>query len=148
MTIIFGFKRNNVAVLCGDTLLTRVADQTTNVRLPVGPVHPSISDKFDIRLRQKVNIVDSAVALAWSGSYRQACEFAEEIKSHVDRSGPSASEIGQIIVAHADHNLSCIALLAEGDQISYLWCQAETASLRRFEDVCCAGSGSAYFKEM
>jgi hypothetical protein len=148
MTIIFGFKRNNVAVLCGDTLLSRAAQQTTNVRLPLGPVHSSISGKFEFKLGQKINIVDPAVALAWSGSYDQAFDLVKEIKLHVDRSGPSASEIGQIIVAHADHNLRCIALLAEGDQISYLWSQAETASLRRFENVCCAGGGSTYFKEM
>jgi hypothetical protein len=152
MTIIFGFTRENVALLCGDTLLTRAAQYPTNVRLPmVGTVHPSISDTFGISvsgLRQKVNIIDNAVALAWSGSFLQAVRLAKEIKSHIDRFGACASEIGRIIVANADQNLSCIALLAEGDQISYLWCQAETASLRRFENVCCAGSGSDYFKKM
>jgi hypothetical protein len=38
-------------------------------------------------------------------------------------------------------------MVAEGDQISYVWSQADTATLRRFENVCCAGTGSNYFKQ-
>jgi hypothetical protein len=151
VTIIFGFTRKNVPLLCGDTLVTRIAEHPTTLRLPAsGPLHPAISETFRISvsmLRQKVNVIDDAVTLAWSGPFVAAVGLAKEIKSHIDRFGPSAKEIRQILAGNVERDLSCIAMVAEGEQISYFWSEADTANLRRFENVCCAGSGSKYFKQ-
>jgi hypothetical protein len=72
VTIIFGFTRKNVPLLCGDTLVTHFAEHPTTLRLPAsGPLHAAISETFGVSvtgLWQKVNVIDDAVTLAWSGS--------------------------------------------------------------------------------
>ncbi|MHC2432754.1 hypothetical protein [Bradyrhizobium sp. USDA 4451] len=150
MTMIFGFTRENVAVLCGDALLTHFAEQSSTSRLPApGPLNASLLGMYGVSvvgLRQKVNIIGDTVALAWSGSYVEAHGLAREIKSYLDRHGPAVNEVYRIILANADQNLSCIAMVAEGPQTSYIWHGAETANLRRFHNVHFAGSGSDYFK--
>jgi hypothetical protein len=45
VTLIFGFTRKNVPILCGDSLLTRSAVYPTTLRLPAsGPLHAAISE--------------------------------------------------------------------------------------------------------
>lgn len=137
-------------LLCGDALLTDFAKQSATSRLPApGPLSAQLLDTFGVSvagLRQKVNIITDSVVFAWSGPLVQAYGLAREIKSHVDQFGTSASEINKIILANVDQNFSCIAMVAEGPQISYIWAGAEAANLRRFENVRVAGTGADYFK--
>ncbi|MET3844081.1 hypothetical protein [Bradyrhizobium sp. OAE829] len=153
MTLIFGFSRQDVPILCGDTLLTHYSETPTTRRLPAsGTLPDSIAVDFGVSisgLKQKVNIIHDTVVLAWAGPYVSAFGLAKEIKSHVERFGPSAKEIMRILEANAEPDLSCLAMVLDGDgtKLSYVWHRVEGTDLRRFQHVRYAGTGSDYFKE-
>ncbi|MPZ58201.1 MAG: hypothetical protein GEU91_17240 [Rhizobiales bacterium] len=104
MTIIAGFSYKNHPVLLGDALLSRGGEQSDLQVLPtIGQVPEVFARDFGIAisgLRQKVNVIQDQLALAWAGDFVAAYSLAKALKDYTDQFGVTPDSIARIMAEH------------------------------------------------
>lgn len=155
MTIICGLYINDFPVLLGDVLLTTgIKNINDDLTLPItGKLPDNFSQEFGFsvsRLRQKVNIIDDKVIVAWAGAMIQATAMIRDIRDLVKEHSPSIEKMRELIQSinpEDKSDLAMIIFVQEDDKLYYYWDSTKAKEQKFIKGIRYAGTGSPYLEK-
>jgi len=147
MTIIMGYTIGIVPIVMGDILVTRTGALPSEFnKLAFGRMEDEAAAHVCM-LRQKVNIINDNMIIAWAGSLLQARAALSHIADEIEHRPDAASDITAVIHAIPEEerdDLSLIGLFRRRDKTSFFWHGVKCVSVEVLTNAVIAGSGTDF----
>ena len=152
MTLIARIRKDGVPVYVGDLLLSREGETRQPISIPVAD---DINSKLPlgtswsiVGTRQKLNIINDRLVVAWAGHQVQARVLAKEIRDAVAAGATSYKEICRVIEGVEERDRNDVALIGtaltpdqQGIRLEHFSYAADKATIGSTELVA-AGTGA------
>ena len=151
MTIIMGYTVGIVPIVMGDILVTREGafDSAFN-RLAFGRMDDKAPAHVTM-LRQKVNIINDNVILAWAGDFFQARAAFRHITETLERRPEAADDIRAVIAAIPEaerDDLSLIGFIRNPASTKFFFEGIKRIDVQALQNAVVAGSGMGYVGQL